>query len=348
MKINSPTPKEHFFKANEHYKNKEYSNAEREYRSAIEKDPSFSEAHYNLANLLLELNRKEEAEDEYRRVLDIDSDFVEAIINLGILLFIKRKYNESKNLLSKAIEIKPDDVLIRKYLEKVSSIPPTEGVPPRRFPAWAKWIIGLVILVVTIIMLRAIISKIGPSTQPYLSPVEEVAKAPEEYVGEITLWHFNDEFENFMLPMFSEIYPNLTVNATKIPMGELITKLESAFAAGTFVPDVFVGEQSWVKKMVQYDVWENISAAPYNAEEAAADQYDYCKDLARDADGNLVALSYQAYPGGVFYRRSMAQETLGVSEPEDVAALMTNMDDFLEMGRKLKDAGYCDSDSKFR
>jgi len=171
--------------------------------------------------------------------------------------------------------------------------------------------------------------------------VEEVVeKAPEEFVGEITIWHFNDEFDNFMIPIFSEIYPNITVNATKIPMGELIGKLESAFLTGVNVPDVFVGEQSWVKKMVQYDVWENISAAPYNAEEAAADQYDYCKDLARDADGNLVALSYQATPGGVFYRRSMAEEALGVSEPEDVGALMADMDAFLEMGRTLKDAGY--------
>lgn len=130
MEINSLTPKEHFFKANEHYKNREYSDAEREYRNAIEKYPSFSEAHYNLANLLLELNRKKEAEDEYRRALKIDIDFVEANYNLGILLFIERKYKESQNLFSKAIKIKPHDVLIRKYLEKVSSLVEKKAPPP--------------------------------------------------------------------------------------------------------------------------------------------------------------------------------------------------------------------------
>ena len=117
MGINSFTAKEHFFKANEHYKNGKYRDAEREYRNAIEKYPSFSEAHYNLGNLLLELNRKEEAKDEYTRALEIDSDFIEAIYNLGILLLSEKKYKESQNLFSKAIKIKPDDALIKKYLE---------------------------------------------------------------------------------------------------------------------------------------------------------------------------------------------------------------------------------------
>ena len=170
MEINLLTPKEHFFKANEHYKNREYFDAEREYKNAIEKYPSFSEAHYNLANLLLGLNRKEKAKDEYRRALKIDIDFVEANYNLGILLFIERKYKESQNLFSKAIKIKPDDVLIRKYLEIVSSIVgkeaplPTTVVSRRRLPAWEKWIIGLVILVAMII----IASGVTPGAEIFL------------------------------------------------------------------------------------------------------------------------------------------------------------------------------------
>jgi ABC-type glycerol-3-phosphate transport system substrate-binding protein len=93
-------------------------------------------------------------------------------------------------------------------------------------------------------------------------------------------------------------------------------------------------------KWIAADAWENLSAEPYNAEVAAADHFDYVKELTRDSDGNLRALTYQATPGGIFYRRSMAEEALGVSEPEDVSALMTDMDAFLEMGRKLKEKGY--------
>jgi multiple sugar transport system substrate-binding protein len=176
-------------------------------------------------------------------------------------------------------------------------------------------------------------------------PAEEVAEPAEEvdpasFEGEITVWHFNDEFDtgdHAMIPMFEEKYPNITVNATKIPSGEIVEKLESAFATGSGVPDVFVGEQAWMMKWIIQDVWENLSAEPYNADEVAKDHFDYVKDFARDADGNIRALTYQSTAGAIFYRRSLAEEAFGVSEPDDVSALMTDMDSFIEMGRTLKE-----------
>jgi len=167
---------------------------------------------------------------------------------------------------------------------------------------------------------------------------------PASFVGEINLWSHNIEFDNYMIPIFNEIYPNIKVNHTNIipiegVIDEYHQKLESALSTGVGIPDVFVEEQSWIKKIIQYDVWENISAAPYNAEEAAADHFRFVKDLARDSDGNLRALSYQACPGGVFYRRSMAIEAFGTDDPSEISALMTDMDAFLEMGRTLKDKG---------
>lgn len=111
--------KEYFLKANKLYKNGEYPDAEKEYRNAITIDPLFSEAHYNLANLLLEQdgNRIDEAKDEYKRALEIDNDFVEANFNLGILLLNEGDYKESHNLFSRALKIRPDDALIGEYLE---------------------------------------------------------------------------------------------------------------------------------------------------------------------------------------------------------------------------------------
>jgi ABC-type glycerol-3-phosphate transport system substrate-binding protein len=167
---------------------------------------------------------------------------------------------------------------------------------------------------------------------------------PASFVGEINLWSFNDEFDNYMIPIFSEIYPNIKVNHTKIipfegVIDEYHQKLESALSTGAGIPDVFVEDYSWIKKIIQYDVWENISAAPYNAEEAAADHFDCVKDFARDSDGNLRALTSQAYPGAIFYRRSMAKEAFGTDDPDEISALMTDMDAFLEMGRTLKDKG---------
>jgi ABC-type glycerol-3-phosphate transport system substrate-binding protein len=167
---------------------------------------------------------------------------------------------------------------------------------------------------------------------------------PASFKGEIDLMAFNDEFdvqgpngEPTMIEMFNEVYPNITVNFTKVPSGEIAERLESTFSAGAGIPDVFVGEQAWVLRWIVEDVWENLSAAPYNAEELTADQFSYVKDFVRDADGNLRGLTFQATPGAIFYRRSIAQEALGVSEPDDVSALMSTWDGYIEMGKTIKE-----------
>lgn len=165
---------------------------------------------------------------------------------------------------------------------------------------------------------------------------EEEAVDPASFVGEIDVMSFNDEFDQ-MIPMFNEIYPNITVNHTKVPSGEIVEKLETALSAGVGVPDVWVGEQAWVLKWINRDVWEDISAAPYNADAAATDHFEYVKELARGADGNLRALSWQATPGAIFYRRSMADEALGVSEPDDVSALFSSWDSYIDAGTKIRD-----------
>ena len=103
------------------------------------------------------------------------------------------------------------------------------------------------------------------------------------------------------------------------------------------VPDVFVGEQAWVKRWIDLDVWENLSAEPYNAEELAKDHFEYVKDYVRDDEGNLRGLTWQATPGAVFYRRSLAQEAFGTDDPEEISAMMKDMDSFIEMGRTLKE-----------
>jgi len=154
--------------------------------------------------------------------------------------------------------------------------------------------------------------------------------------GTITVWAFNDEFDQ-MIPMFEEAYPNIKVEFTKIPSDEIVTKLEAVLETGVGVPDVFVGEQAWVKRWIDMDVWENLSAEPYNAEELAKDHFEYVKDYVRDKDGNLRALTWQATPGAVFYRRSLAKEAFGTDDPEEISAMMKDMDSFIEMGRTLKE-----------
>ncbi len=159
---------------------------------------------------------------------------------------------------------------------------------------------------------------------------------PASFEGTIEFWCFATEFENF-IPKFNEMYPNITINWTNIPNEEIASKLETALGTGTGAPDVFVGEIAYVKKWVDSGVWENLSAAPYNADALVGDITPYVVDAGRDADGNIRGLSWQATPGGVFYRRSMAQEYFGTDDPDEIGEMMSSMEGYLDMGRVIKE-----------
>lgn len=55
------------------YINGMYDDAEREFRTAIELNPDYSIAYYNLAILLQETGRKKEAESEFKKAEDLES-----------------------------------------------------------------------------------------------------------------------------------------------------------------------------------------------------------------------------------------------------------------------------------
>ncbi len=180
----------------------------------------------------------------------------------------------------------------------------------------------------------------APAEEEEAAPAEEeVAEEevdPASFEGTVEFWSFTTEFEGF-IPEFNEKYPNITINWTNIPNEEIAAKLETALGAGTGTPDVFSGEIAYVKKWVDSGVWENLSVAPFNADDLVADITPYVVDVARDADGNIRGISWQATPGGVFYRRSMAKEYFGTDDPDEIAALMSTMDGYIEMGRTIKE-----------
>jgi multiple sugar transport system substrate-binding protein len=54
-------------------------------------------------------------------------------------------------------------------------------------------------------------------------------------------------------------------------------------------------------------------------------------------EGVTKGFSYQATPGAFFYRRSMAQECLGTDDPDQVQAMVADIDKFVETAAKIKE-----------
>lgn len=105
--------------------------------------------------------------------------------------------------------------------------------------------------------------------------------------------------------------------------------------------DMFLAEADYILKYIDpdVDVAVPISTLGITADDIA-NQYKYTQEAVTTADGEIRALSYQATPGMMVYRRSIAKDVLGTDDPDTVAAAVSDWDKFYETADKMKAAGY--------
>lgn len=178
----------------------------------------------------------------------------------------------------------------------------------------------------------------GDATTP--APEDSTAPAesaePASLSGTLEVWSSGEELGRFV-EGFNELYPDVTVNITVVPNADFLAKLTPTLASGQGAPDIFTGESDYVKYLVDSGYWDDLKAEPYNAD--TSDVWDYVVSVGTDDGGTLRALSFQASPGSIMYRRDIAQDVLGTDDPDEVAAMLTDESAMLDVAAKLKESG---------
>ncbi|MBN2737609.1 MAG: extracellular solute-binding protein, partial [Spirochaetales bacterium] len=113
------------------------------------------------------------------------------------------------------------------------------------------------------------------------------------------------------------------------------TKIDNALRGGIGAPDIFLGEIAYVKDFIDKDYWVDLSSKEFGAEELARNQIQYATDLGRDNKGALRALTFQATPGALFYRRSLAKVYFGTDDPVIIGKSTGNIDSYLNMAQTI-------------
>ena len=105
--------------------------------------------------------------------------------------------------------------------------------------------------------------------------------------------------------------------------------------------DIFLVEADYALKYVDADANVAMPLSELGITDAdLSKQYQYTKDVVTDANGELRGASWQACSAGLIYNRKIAQEVLGVSEPEEVQEYVKDWDAFNATAAKLKEKGY--------
>jgi tetratricopeptide (TPR) repeat protein len=99
----------------------EIDRAEAEFRTALEIDPKYEEAFFNLAMLRTESN-PDEALSFLQRAIDIDSEYGEAHRELGVLFQKQDNLQEAEYHLRRALELDPADYWAAMYLANLFGV----------------------------------------------------------------------------------------------------------------------------------------------------------------------------------------------------------------------------------
>ena len=117
--------------------------------------------------------------------------------------------------------------------------------------------------------------------------------------------------------------------------------LKQGRAAADERVDMFLVEADYALKYVDPEVNVALPISQLGITDAdIANQYRYTLEAMTGSDGEIRGLSYQATPGMLVYRRSIAQAVLGTDDPEVVGAAVADWDKFYETAGQMKKAGY--------
>ncbi len=186
---------------------------------------------------------------------------------------------------------------------------------------------------------------------------EESKVDPNAQGKVLNIYAWNDEFQTRFNTYFADQVPeDVTVNWIITPNADNAyqNKLDEALLAQDKAEndekiDIFLVEADYALKYVDTPYSLDVKGDIGLTDAQLANQYGYTKDIMTDANGTLKGVTWQACPGGFIYRRSIAEDVIGSSDPADVQAALENWDmfDAVAADAKAKDyfmlSGYDDA-----
>lgn len=118
--------------------------------------------------------------------------------------------------------------------------------------------------------------------------------------------------------------------------------MKQADAAADEKVDMFLSETDYVNKYTDADadVAIPLKDLGIDPDKDLADQYDFTKVTASDADGVQRGSTWQCCPGLLVYRRDIAKEVFGTDDPDEIGQKVNDWDTIKETAEELKAKGY--------
>lgn len=150
----------------------------------------------------------------------------------------------------------------------------------------------------------------------------------------LVIWSFTDELQSMVDNYYKGDRPDVEIEYSLTPTDQFPNKLDPVLASGNGAPDVFALEDAFVRKYIEQG--DNLLldlTDVYN--EVKGKMIAYPAEVG-SFNGKVYGLSWQAAPGAMFYRRSLAKKYFGTDDPAEIQKLVANWDKFLGTAETLK------------
>lgn len=151
--------------------------------------------------------------------------------------------------------------------------------------------------------------------------------------GKIVEWNWNELMCQNLKEIYNKQFPDVDYEYVIVNTSDYMQKLQITIASGGEMPDIILGESAFRGALFSLDILENLESAPYNFDRN--ELIDAVVPGLSNDRGELVGFDQQFCAAGWAYRRDLTEKYFGVSEPEDVAALLSDWDSFIAAGKKL-------------
>lgn len=152
----------------------------------------------------------------------------------------------------------------------------------------------------------------------------------------LRVWTFTDDMKKIINDYYVPAHKDLDykIKITVVPFENFQTKVDPVLGTKNG-PDLIALDASFVKKYVTSGKMADL--ADVGIKSASKDTIKYVKDVGKDQNGKQVAMSWQATPGAFYYRASLAKQLLGVNNPEEMQAKISDAASFTKTAEEIKE-----------
>jgi len=193
----------------------------------------------------------------------------------------------------------------------------------------------LIITIVSLILIVGCAADEAPGEEVAVHDADFGLRDPASYSANLNMWAHTPAQPNFMIENYNRLFPNVNIELTIIPAAQQQQQKMTAVMSGTNVPDIFTARTQFVRAFVETDmIYADLLSAPFDASDIAGRLEPYIIALGSH-EGALRAISWQCPVGGIFYRKSLAEQFFGVSDPASMEQFFSNYDVLLETAREI-------------